>query len=33
MVETEPGEMSRDLFVISNKYPVGVLELPPTSSV
>ena len=29
-METEPGAMSRDPFVMSIKYPVGVLEFPPT---
>ena len=30
VVETEPGAMSRDPFVMSIKYPLGVLEFPPT---
>lgn len=29
MVETRVGAMSRDPFVMSIKYPVGVLEFPP----
>lgn len=32
-METEPGAVSRDLFVMNITYQVGVLEFPPVASV